>query len=85
MAGRRLPHARKAACHPLHRGRWAVQGIYCRDCIPREPVMLMADGPAPTACPHCHVAPPAWVIDDLEGRCVPCGQRWLRRIRAAYL
>lgn len=85
MAGRRLPHLKKATCKPGHRGRWAVQGEYCRDCVPRAPEMLLAEGPAPDACPHCHTKPPTWHCDELEGKCFACGQRWQRPIRAAYL
>jgi hypothetical protein len=47
--------------------------------------MLIADGPTPDACMHCHAPPPTWHGDDLERRCVACGQRWQRGIMAAYL
>ena len=85
MRGQRLATRHKATCKPGHRGRWAVQGDNCADCVARAPAMVMEDGPTPAACPHCHNDGPAWFGDEYARRCFTCGQRWERRIQAAYL
>ena len=43
-----------------------------------EGVRQMGGEGMPTACPHCHVGPPAWTAEARSGHCRTCGADWYR-------